>query len=54
MSIQIILTPEEERELTELARARGKDASAHAHDVVIAYVRGADQEVRSLLRRSSH
>ncbi len=44
MSIQITLTPEEERKLTELARARGKDPAAHAHDVVIAYLNGTDQK----------
>jgi hypothetical protein len=42
MSIQITLTPEEERKLNELARARGTDAAAHAHDVVAAYLNGAD------------
>jgi hypothetical protein len=41
MSIQITLTPEEERTLAELARARGKAPADHAHDVVIAYLRGA-------------
>ena len=43
MSIHITLTPEEERRLTELARARGKDPAAHAHDAVTAYLNGADQ-----------
>ncbi len=43
MSIQITLTPEEEQKLAELARARGTDPAAHAHDVVIAYLNGADQ-----------
>jgi hypothetical protein len=43
MSIQITLTPGEEQKLTELARARGKDPAAHAHDVVTAYLNGADQ-----------
>jgi hypothetical protein len=43
MSIQITLTPEEEQKLTELARARGKDPAAHAHDVVAAYLNGAGQ-----------
>jgi hypothetical protein len=42
MSILITLTPEEERKLAELARARGKDPAAHAHDVVTAYLNGAD------------
>jgi hypothetical protein len=37
MSIEITLTPEQERKLVELARARGKDPAAHAHDVVAAY-----------------
>jgi hypothetical protein len=44
MGIHIMLTPEEERKLTELARARGKDPAAHAHDVVTAYLNGADQK----------
>jgi hypothetical protein len=44
MGIHIMLTPEEERKLTELARARGKDAAAHAHDVASAYLNGADQQ----------
>src|SRR4051794_14068306 len=43
MSIHITLTPEEERKLAELARARGKDPAAHAQDVVTAYLKGADQ-----------
>jgi hypothetical protein len=42
MSIQISLTPEEERKLAELAHARGKDPADHAHDVVAAYLQGAD------------
>jgi hypothetical protein len=44
MSIHITLTPEQERKLAELARARGKDPAAHAHDVVTAYLKGADQK----------
>jgi predicted transcriptional regulator len=44
MSIHITLTPEEERKLAELARARGKDPAAHAHDAVTAYLNGADQK----------
>lgn len=40
MSIRIALTPEEERTLAELARAHGKDPADHAHDVVIAYLKG--------------
>jgi hypothetical protein len=44
MSILITLTPEEERKLAELARARGKDPAAHAHDVVTAYLNGADEK----------
>ncbi len=43
MSIHITLTPEEERKLAELARARGKDPATHAHDVVTAYLSGADR-----------
>ena len=43
MSIHITLTPEEERKLATLARARGKDPATHAHDVVAAYLNGADQ-----------
>ena len=43
MSIQITLTPEEERKLAELARARGKDRPPTAHEVVAAYLNGADQ-----------
>jgi hypothetical protein len=42
MSIHTTLTPEEERKLAELARARGKDPAAHARDVVAAYLNGAD------------
>ena len=44
MSILITLTPEQERKLTELARARGKDPAGHVHDVVTAYLDGADQK----------
>jgi len=44
MSIHITLTPEEERKLTELARARGQDPADHAHDVVTAYLNGLDQK----------
>jgi predicted transcriptional regulator len=44
VSITISLTPEEERKLAELARARGKDPAAHAHDVVAAYLNGVDRE----------
>ena len=44
MSINITLTPEEDRKLAELARVRGKDPAAHAHDVVIAYLNGADEK----------
>jgi hypothetical protein len=44
MSIYITLTPEEERKLAELARAHGQDLAAHAHDVVTAYLNGADQK----------
>ena len=43
MTITITLTPEEERKLADLARARGKDPAAHAHDVVTAYLNGANQ-----------
>jgi hypothetical protein len=43
MSIHITLTPEEERKLAELARARGKDPATHAHDVVTAYLNSAVQ-----------
>jgi hypothetical protein len=43
MSIHITLTPEEERKLGELARARGKDPAAHAHDVVTAYLNAVDR-----------
>ncbi len=53
MSIHITLTPEEERKLAELARVRGKDPAAHAHDVVAAYLNGADQKAQSRSRRSS-
>jgi hypothetical protein len=42
MSILIMLTPEEERKLAELARARGKDPAAHANDAVTAYLNSAD------------
>jgi hypothetical protein len=43
MSIQITLTPDQERKLAELARASGNDQAAHAHDVVTAYLNGANQ-----------
>ena len=43
MTITITLTPEEERKLADLARARGQDPAAHAHDVVTAYLNGASQ-----------
>jgi hypothetical protein len=43
MTINITLAPEEERKLAELARASGKNLAAHVHDVVIAYLNGADQ-----------
>ena len=46
MSIHITLTSEEERKLAILARARGKDPATHAHDVVAAYLKGADQNDR--------
>jgi len=46
MSIHITLTSEEERKLAILARARGKDPATHAHDVVAAYLKGADQNGR--------
>jgi hypothetical protein len=41
MTIQITLTPEEERKLIELAHASGKEPAAHAHDEVSAYLNGA-------------
>jgi predicted transcriptional regulator len=44
MTITITLTPEEERKLADLARASGKDPAAHAHDVVTAYLNGANQQ----------
>jgi hypothetical protein len=44
MTINITLTPEEERKLAELARASGKDPAAHVHDVVTAYLNGANQQ----------
>jgi predicted transcriptional regulator len=44
MTITITLTPDEARRLADLARASGKDASAHAHDVVAAYLNGANQQ----------
>ena len=43
MTIHITLTPDEERKLADLARARGKDPAGHAHDVVTAYLNGANQ-----------
>jgi hypothetical protein len=43
MTIHITLTPDEERKLTELASARGKDPAAHAHDVVSANSNGENQ-----------
>ena len=45
MSIYITLTPEEERKLAELARARGQDPADHAHDVVITYLNGVDPRI---------
>ncbi len=39
---QITLTPEEEQKLAELARA-GQGPGRHVHDVVTAYLNGADQ-----------
>jgi hypothetical protein len=42
MTIHITLTPEEERRLAELARARGKDPAVRVHDVVTAYLNGPD------------
>ncbi len=42
MSLSITLTPDQERKLAELARARGKDPAAHAHDVVTAYLNCAN------------
>ena len=44
MSITITLTPAEERKLSELAQARGKDLASHAHDVVAAYLNTADRQ----------
>ena len=44
MSILITLTPEEERKLAELARARGTVPATHVHDVVAAYLNGADEK----------
>lgn len=43
MSIQITLTPDEERKFAELAHARGKNPADHASEVVSAYLNGADQ-----------
>jgi hypothetical protein len=43
MSINISLTPAEERKLADLARANGKDPDAYAHDVVSAYLTLADE-----------
>lgn len=42
MSINITLTPAEERKLADLARANGRDLEGYAHDVVAAYLRAAD------------
>lgn len=42
MGIHIPLTPEQERKLAHLARARGQDPADYAHDVVTAYLNGAD------------
>jgi hypothetical protein len=39
MSINITLTPLEERKLADLARANGKDPAAYAHDVVSTYLK---------------
>jgi hypothetical protein len=43
VTIRITLTPDQERKLTELAHAQVKEPDAHAHDVVCAYLNGADQ-----------
>jgi hypothetical protein len=40
MTISITLTPDQERQLEELARHSGKDLSAYVNDVVIAYLDG--------------
>jgi hypothetical protein len=40
MTISITLTPEQERQLEELARQSGKDTSAYINELVTAYLEG--------------
>jgi hypothetical protein len=40
MTIQISLTPDQERQLSELARRNGKEPSVYVNDVVTAYLKG--------------
>ena len=40
MTISITLTPDQERQLEELARQSGKDTSAYVNDVLTAYLEG--------------
>jgi hypothetical protein len=42
MTIRITLTPDQERQLEELARQNGKDPSAYANDVLTAYLQGVE------------
>ncbi len=41
MTVSIDLNPEQERQLEELARQRGKDPSAYVSDLVAAFLEGA-------------
>ena len=49
MTINITLTPEQERTLQDLARRSGKDPAAYVHKVVAAYLsRARHQPVKTL------
>jgi hypothetical protein len=40
MTIHISLTPDQERQLSDLARRNGKEPSVYVNDVVTAYLKG--------------
>jgi hypothetical protein len=40
MTIHISLTPDQERQLSELARRNGKEPSVYVNDIVTAYLKG--------------
>ena len=50
MTISISLTPDQERQLEELARQNGKDPSVYVHDVVAAYLNGSGRGGKPLRR----